>query len=327
MRVVYMGTPDFAVPALEALAAGGCDVRLAITKPDAPSGRGKKLKSCPVKEKALELGIPVLSPERVKKNDEFFEAVKAAEPDIIIVAAYGKILPKRILDIPRLGCVNIHGSLLPKYRGAAPIQRAVLAGEEEIGVTLMYMAEEMDAGDMIAKASVKAAGKTSAQVFGELSELGAKLLMETLPAIEDGTAPRIPQDPALVSFAPMVEKSEGLIDFGRSAREIVCHVLGMNSWPMAYTFLNGEMMKVHEAEAGRSFGQDAGQAAEEGAGSAQHAGRPAPGTVLAAGKRGIEVACGDGSVLLKKIQMPGKKAMDVSAWLLGNKIEIGTVLG
>ena len=311
MRVVYMGTPDFAVPALEALAAGGHEVVLAVTKPDAPSGRGKKLRACPVKEKAAELGIPVISPGRVKGNEEFYEAVKAAGPDIIVVAAYGKILPKSILDIPRLGCVNIHGSLLPKYRGAAPIQRAVLAGEEEAGVTLMYMAEEMDAGDMIAKASVRTGEKTSAELFDELSVLGAGLLMETLPAIEAGTAPRIPQDPAGVSFAPMVEKSEGHMDFGRSARQICCHVRGMNSWPMAYCFLGGETMKVHEAAPGRS----------------SEAPLAAPGTVLSAGKSGIEVACGDGSVLLRRIQMPGKKAMDVSAWLLGNKIEIGTVLG
>ncbi len=309
MRVIYMGTPRFAVPALEKLAELGCEIPLVITKPDRPKDRGKKMQSCPVKLRALELGLDVETPEKLKGNVDIEERIRACAPDLIVVAAYGKILPKAILDIPPLGCVNIHGSLLPKYRGAAPVQRAVINGEEETGVTLMYMAEGMDNGDMIAKTAVPVGEKTAAQLFEELSVKGAELLAETLPAIAGGTAPREKQDESLATYAPMVFKEEGIIDFSRSARSICCLVRGFNDAPVASTVFGGQTMKVYMAVPGRD-----GQSAE-------------PGTVLSATKRGIEVACGGGSVLLTVIQMPGKKAMDVSAFLAGNKIETGVILG
>ena len=309
MRIVYMGTPDFAVPPLEALHRAGHEILLVVSKPDTAKDRGKKIQSCPVKLKAEELGIPVETPEKLKNNEAFFEKLEALAPDFIVVAAYGKILPKRVLDAPKYACLNIHASLLPAYRGAAPIHRAVIDGVEETGVTLMFMAEGMDTGDICVQKTTPVGLKTTEELFDELSVMGAQLLVETLPAIADGTAPRIAQDDALATHAPMVFKEDGILDYTKSAREICCTVRGFYSWPMASTIYNGQVMKVHAAREGENV-YDA-----------------APGTVVKADKKGIVVACNGGSVVLERIQMPGKKAMDVSAFLAGNKIEIGTVLG
>lgn len=308
MKIVYMGTPDFAVPALTALCDAGYEVSLVVTKADRPRDRGKKLQSCPVKLEALRRGLQVASPEKLKGNEEFMALLHQAAPALIVVAAYGKILPPEILDLPRLGCVNIHGSLLPAYRGAAPIHRAVADGCCETGVTLMYMAPEMDAGDIIATACTAVGHKTTGELHEELARLGADLLIRTLPAILDGTAPRMPQDPAAVTYAPMVSKEDARIDFTRSAEEICALVRGMHSWPCAWTCMGGQAMKVHEALPG-PFSSDA-----------------EPGTILRADRDGIAVSCGGGSVILKRIQMPGKKPLDAGVYLLGNKIEIGTVL-
>ena len=310
MRIVYMGTPDFAVPALEKIVSCGWDVPLVVTKPDRPASRGHKIQQCDVKKKALELGLAVESPEKVKNNPEFAARLREIAPDFIVVAAYGKILPKEILDIPAYGCINIHGSLLPKYRGAAPIQRSVLAGDPESGVTIMYMAEECDAGDILAQRAIPIAGKTSEQVFDELSVLGADLLVECLPKIVSGELKGVPQDASLATHAAMIAKEEGQIDWDRSAKALESHVLGMYSWPIAFTSLNGEVFKIHAAKA------------------AERRTKAAPGTVVSSGKEGIGVACGDGGVLLlTKVQLPGKKAMDASAFLLGHTVETGTVLG
>ena len=310
MRIVYMGTPDFAVPALEKIVSCGWDVPLVVTKPDRPASRGHKIQQCDVKKKALELGLAVESPEKVKNNLEFAARLREIAPDFIVVAAYGKILPKEILDIPAYGCINIHGSLLPKYRGAAPIQRSVLAGDPESGVTIMYMAEECDAGDMLAQRAIPIAGKTSEQVFDELSVLGADLLAECLPKIVSGELKGVPQDASLATHAAMIAKEEGQIDWARSAKALESHVLGMYSWPIAFTSLNGEVFKIHAAKA------------------AERRTKAAPGTVVSSGKEGIGVACGDGGVLLlTKVQLPGKKAMDAGAFLLGHTVETGTVLG
>ena len=310
MKIVYMGTPDFAVPPLEALHNAGYSIELAVTKADRARDRGKKVQFCPVKQKALELGIPVESPERVKGNAELLARLEQAAPDFIVVAAYGKILPKEILELPKYGCVNIHASLLPAYRGAAPIHRAVIDGCERTGVTIMQMEEGMDTGGMYAQESVEIGEKTTAQLHEELAELGARMIVETLPKIADGSCTAVPQDEDLASYAPMVFKEEGVIDFTKTAEQICCLVRGFNSWPTASTTYKGQIMKVHMAKTGP--GKDT---------------HLAPGTVIRADKRGIEVACGGGSVLLTNIQMPGKKAMDVSTFLLGNKIEEGTVLG
>ncbi len=310
MRIVYMGTPDFAVPALEKIVSCGWDVPLVVTKPDRPASRGHKIQQCDVKKKALELGLAVESPEKVKNNPEFAARLREIAPDFIVVAAYGKILPKEILDIPAYGCINIHGSLLPKYRGAAPIQRSVLAGDPESGVTIMYMAEECDAGDILAQRAIPIAGKTSEQVFDELSVLGADLLVECLPKIVSGELKGVPQDASLATHAAMIAKEEGQIDWDRSAKALESHVLGMYSWPIAFTSLNGEVFKIHAAKA------------------AERRTKAAPGTVVSSGKEGIGVACGDGGVLLlTKVQLPGKKAMDAGAFLLGHTVETGTVLG
>ena len=310
MRIVYMGTPDFAVPALEKIVSCGWDVPLVVTKPDRPASRGHKIQQCDVKKKALELGLAVESPEKVKNNPEFAARLREIAPDFIVVAAYGKILPKEILDIPAYGCINLHGSLLPKYRGAAPIQRSVLAADPESGVTIMYMAEECDAGDMLAQRAIPIAGKTSEQVFDELSVLGADLLVECLPKIVSGELKGVPQDASLATHAAMIAKEEGQIDWDRSAKALESHVLGMYSWPIAFTSLNGEVFKIHAAKA------------------ADRRTKAAPGTVVSSGKEGIGVACGDGGVLLlTKVQLPGKKAMDAGAFLLGHTVETGTVLG
>ena len=310
MKIVYMGTPDFAVPALEKIAAQGWEIPLVVTKPDRPASRGHKIQQCDVKKKALELGLAVESPEKVKNNPEFAAKLQAIAPDLIVVAAYGKILPKEILDIPKYGCINIHGSLLPKYRGAAPIQRSVLAGDPESGVTIMYMAEECDAGDMLAQKAIPIAGKTSEQVFEELSVLGADLLVECLPKIISGELKGVPQDPSRATHAAMIAKEEGKIDWNRSAKALESHVLGMYSWPIAFTSLNGEVFKIHAAQA------------------TDRKTKASPGTVVSAGKEGIGAACGDGCVLLlQKVQLPGKKAMDAGAFLLGHTVETGTVLG
>lgn len=309
MNVVYMGTPEFAVPALEALVKAGHQVSLVVTKPDRPKDRGKKMQACEVKQKALELGLNVVSPEKIKDNQEFAEQLRSIAPDFIIVAAYGKILTKDILDIPRFGCINIHGSLLPAYRGPAPIHWAVINGDKKTGVTIMFMAEGMDTGDMLAKAEVEIGEKTTGDLHIELAELGAKLLIETLPRIVKGEISRVRQDDSLATYAPMVFKDQGVIDYSRTAEQICSLVRGFNSWPNASTVYNGEVMKVHKAACGRKgdFGEF--------------------GKVLLADKHGIEVSCRGGSVIFTNIQMPGKKAMDVSSYLLGNKIEIGVILG
>ena len=309
MRIVFMGTPDFAVPALEALHSAGYEIPMVVTKPDVAKDRGKKIQSCPVKAKALELGHSVETPEKLKNNEEFFEKLKAVSPDFIVVAAYGKILPKRILDTPKYACINIHASLLPEYRGAAPIHRAVIDGKAETGVTIMFMAEGMDTGDICMQQKTPVGLKTTEELFEELANMGGELLLEALPKIADGSAPRIKQDDALATHAPMVFKEEGVLDYTKTAREICCTVRGFYSWPMASTVFKGQVMKVHAASEGDSV-YDA-----------------APGIVVKADKKGIVVACRDGSVVLERIQMPGKKAMDVSAFLAGNKVEIGTKLG
>ena len=322
MKIVYMGTPDFAVPPLAALKEAGFDVALAVTKADRARDRGKKVQFCPVKQKALELGIPVESPKRVKGNEEILEKLASIAPDFIVVAAYGKILPKEILELPRYGCVNIHASLLPAYRGAAPIHRAVIDGCERTGVSLMHMEEGMDTGAVYAQESVEIGGKTTADLHEELAELGAKMIVEALPKIADGSLAAVPQDESKATYAPMVFKEEGVIDFSKTAEQICCLVRGFNSWPTASTTFSGQVMKVHSCRKGSSTAQ---LGPSEASDPAEHS--ILPGTVIKADKHGIEVACGGGSVLLTNIQMPGKKAMDVSAWLLGNRIEPGTVLG
>lgn len=309
MRIVYMGTPDFAVPALEALAKSGHEVVAVVTQPDKARDRGKKVQFTPVKTKALEYDIPVLQPEKVKQNEEFYRTLAELKPDLIVVAAYGKILPVSVLELPKYGCVNIHASLLPKYRGAAPIHRAIINGDAVTGVTLMYMAEGMDTGDMIAKAETEIGTKTVEEMHEELAELGARLLMDTLPQLLDGTAPRQAQEESLATYAPMVFKQDGVLDFAKSAEQLCCLVRGMNSWPGASTTYRGQVVKVWEAQ---PLAQETGKA---------------PGTVLSVDKTGLKVACGTGIINITKLQFPGKRAMAVSDYIKGNTVDTGVILG
>jgi len=318
MRIIYMGTPDFAVPSLAALHEAGHEIAYVVTQPDAVRDRGKKVKFSPVKEKALELGVPVLQPERVRGNDEFIETLKAAAPDVIAVAAYGQILPKEVLDIPTYGCINVHGSLLPRFRGAAPIQRSIIAGDEETGITIMYMAEGLDTGDMLAKVSTPIGDKTGEQLHDELAQLGADLLVETIPQLGEITGEK--QDDALSNYAPMISKKEGHIDFTKTPQEIERIVRAFTPWPGTYCYYGDKMMKLHRVVAFTSeeYAAKAGRGIVEGA---------AAGTVIAASKEGLDIAAGGGVLLAVEIQMPGKKRVEFGEFLKGNSIEIGTVLG
>ena len=309
MRIIYIGKTDFDVPALEALAKSEHDVVSVVTQPDKARDRGKKVQFTPVKEKALEYDIPVYQPEKVKTNEEFYQQLVELAPDLIVVAAYGKILPLSILELPKYGCVNIHASLLPKYRGAAPIHRSIINGDKTTGVTLMYMAEGMDTGDMIAKAETEIGLKTVEMMHEELADMGAKLLMETLPQLLDGTAPREPQKEEEATHAPMVFKQDGVLDYTKSAEALCCLVRGMNSWPVASTTYQGNVVKVWEAEALEKNSDKE------------------PGTVLSCDKTGLKVACAEGVINITKLQFPGKRAMDVADYIKGNTIETGVILG
>jgi len=309
MNIVYMGTPEFAVPALQSIYNAGHNIVLAVTQPDKPRDRGKKLQPTPVKFTAENLGIPVMQPEKLKGNIEFLKAVSHLKPDLIVVVAYGRILPAELLEIPKYGCINIHGSLLPKYRGAAPIQRAVLSGDEETGVTLMYMSQGMDEGDMIAARSTPIDRKTAGELHDELAAMGAAILVETLPAIEAGTVKRQKQDDSLATYAPMIFKKDGLVDFSRSAVEIERQIRAMNPWPGANTYYKSEQIKLLSAEI------------------CDFPGEGVPGRITRADSEGIFIETAKGILQVTRIQMPGKRAMEVSEYLKGNKIEIGTVLG
>lgn len=308
MRAVFMGTPEFAVPTLQAL-IDHHQVEAVVTQPDKQRGRGKKVQFPPVKEKAVEHEIPVYQPQKAR-DEEFVEILREINPDVIVVVAYGQILPESILNIPKYGCINVHGSLLPKYRGAAPIQWAVLDGEEKTGITIMYMEKGLDTGDMIDKAEIVLDPKeTAGTLHDKLMEIGANLLLETLEKLENETAVRIKQNDSESCYASMLTKEMGQIDFSKSAREIECLIRGMNPWPSAYTSLNGKTLKVWEAEV---LTENSGEE---------------PGTVIDVTKDAIVAACKEGALKLLEVQMAGKKRMKVSAFLLGYQVEKGMKLG
>ena len=311
MKIVYMGTPDFAVNPLHALAEAGYEVAGVITQPDKPKGRGKSMLPTPVKEEALKHGFPVYQPVKVR-DPEFLQVLEKLDPDIIVVAAFGQIIPKSILELPKYGCINIHASLLPKYRGAAPIQQAVIDGEKESGVTIMRMGTGLDTGDMISKIVVPIAkDETGGTLFDKLAEAGAKLLVETLPHIFDGTAVYEKQpEESPTPYAGMITKQMGLINFGKSAAELERLVRGLNPWPSAFTFWNGKTLKVWESFVVKSE--------ETGAEKSE------PGTVVKTDKKGIYVACGEDVLVLSQVQLEGKKRMDADAFLRGCHIETGS---
>lgn len=311
MKIVYMGTPDFAVNPLHALAEAGYDVAGVITQPDKPKGRGKTMLPTPVKEEAMKHGFPVYQPVKVR-DPEFLQVLEKLDPDIIVVAAFGQIIPKSILELPKYGCINIHASLLPKYRGAAPIQQAVIDGEKESGVTIMRMGTGLDTGDMISKIVVPIAkDETGGTLFDKLAEAGAKLLVETLPHIFDGTAVYEKQpEESPTPYAGMITKQMGLINFGKSTEELERLVRGLNPWPSAFTFWNGKTLKVWESFVVKS--EEAGAEKSE------------PGTVVKTDKKGIYVACGEDVLVLSQVQLEGKKRMDADAFLRGCHIETGS---
>ncbi|CDA29138.1 MULTISPECIES: methionyl-tRNA formyltransferase [Eubacterium] len=302
MKIVFMGTPDFSVNALENIVKAGHDVVGVITQPDKPKGRGGKMQYTPVKEKALELGLDVYQPQRVKET-EFIEKLKEMNPDAIVVIAFGQILPKAILDMPKYGCINVHASLLPKYRGAAPIQWSVIDGEKETGVTTMYMNEGLDTGDIIDKVVVPIDKKeTGGSLFDKLAIEGGKLILKTLIELENGTAVRTPQDDSKSNYAGMINKQLGKIDFNKSANEIERLIRGLNPWPSAYTKMDGKTLKIWDADVDDSENDSA------------------PGTITEVGKDFIRVATGKGSLKILELQLEGKKRMKTRDFLNGAKI-------
>ena len=307
MRIVFMGTPDFAAASLEKLIEKQYEVVGVFTQPDRPAGRGMELRPSPVKALALAHGLPVFQPEKLRGNAEALETLRALAPDIVVVVAYGKILPDEYLTLPPLGCINVHGSLLPRYRGSAPIQWAVLNGDKVTGVTTMYLAHDMDAGDIIYRAETEIGEfETSGELFDRLMHLGAELLDRTLRDIEAGTAPRIPQDHAAATYTKQLDKSMCPIDWTRGPREIVKHICGLQPWPVATMELEGGVFRVFAAE------------------YTENRTNAAPGTVLAVDKRGIELACGGGETLrVTELQAPGKKRMRAADYLLGHPIRVG----
>ena len=312
MKVVYMGTPDFAVDTLEAIVNAGHEVALVVTQPDKAKGRGKKVCYTPVKERALEHDLPVAQPEKVRE-ETFVEQLQAIAPDVIVVVAFGQILPESILNIPKYGCINVHASLLPAYRGAAPIQWAVIDGLTESGVTTMYMEKGLDTGDIILQSKLSLApDETGGSLFDKLAKEGAALLVKTLTMLEAGTATRTKQDDSKSSYAKMLTKDMGCLDFNKDAVTLERLIRGLNPWPSAFTKIQDKTLKIYVAEV---VSEDVITSAAE------------PGTVIAVDKKSFTVRCGKGALRILNLQLEGKKRMDTSAFLLGYKIETGMQLG
>ncbi len=311
MRVVYMGTPDFAVDTLDAIVQAGHEVVLVVTQPDKEKGRGKKLQFTPVKEKALEYDLPIAQPEKVRE-ESFILELETIKPDVIVVVAFGQILPERILNLPKYGCVNVHASLLPAYRGAAPIQWAVIDGLEESGVTTMYMEKGLDTGDIIEQSRLAlTVNETGGSLFDRLAKEGASLLIRTLDKIEEGTATRTKQDDSKSSYAKMLTKDMGNLDFTKDAVILERLIRGLNPWPSAFTHLQGKTLKVYEAEVlteeeAKAIGKDC-----------------VAGSILAVDKKSFTVRCGNGALRILNLQLEGKKRMDTAAFLLGYKLLVG----
>ena len=309
MRVVFMGTPDFSVPTLEKIIEAGHEVIGVVTQPDKAKGRGKKVIFSPVKEKALEYNLPVYQPRRAREP-EFIEEMRVLNPDVMVVVAFGQILPKDILDIPKYGCVNVHASLLPKYRGAAPIQWAVINGDAVSGVTTMQMDVGLDTGDMLLKAEVPLAeDETGGSLFDKLSTLGGELLIETLIKIEAGDIhPEKQDDSQAGEYARTLDKALGKVDFTMSAAAIERLIRGLNPWPSAYTSYNGKTMKLWKAEI-------------------VSGGEGVPGQIIGIDKKSFTVQTGEGGLRIMELQMEGKKRMDAGAFLRGCQLSVGEMLG
>lgn len=301
-RIVFMGTPDFAAVSLQSLYKACFNVVAVFCQPDKPKNRGMKIAACPVKEMAISHGTPVFQPATLK-DGEALRILCELKPDVIVAVAYGKLLPEDILSLPPYGCINIHGSLLPKYRGSAPVQWTVLNGDAEAGVTAMFMAKEMDAGDILGKVSVQVLPEeTAGMLFERLAPIGGELLCKTLSLLFEGKLSPVPQDNTKVSFAPPLSKELSPIDWNTDMVRILCRIRGLNPWPVATMEINGTVFKVFEAKAE----------------TVQH--KTQPGTVLAADKNGILISCLDGAVRVTELQAPGGKRMKASDYLRGHPI-------
>ena len=305
MKLIFMGTPDFAVPCLERLIEAGHEIAAVFSQPDKPRGRKMILTPPEVKACALKHGLTVYQPKSLR-NDEAMELIKEIAPDCIVVAAYGKILPKAMLDLPKYGCINVHGSLLPKYRGSAPIQWSVINGEKETGVTIMQMAEGVDTGDMLYQKAIPIGiDDTAESMFEELSDLGGEMIVEALDLLEEGKLTPIKQDETLATHAPMLNKEIAVIDWNKSALEVHNLVRGLYSWPIAQTTLHGKKLKIYRTAVGKGSGE--------------------AGTVISASP--LTIACGEGAVVIEELQLEGKKRMDAKAFLIGHPLQIKEKIG
>lgn len=305
MRIVFMGTPDFAVPSLKALLESGETVEGVFTQPDKPKGRGHRLQPPPVKIEAEKEKIPVFQPTTLRA-EEVFEQLKVLNPELIVVVAYGKILPKQILELPKYGCINVHGSLLPKYRGAAPIQWTVLNGDPVAGVTTMFMAEGLDTGDMLLKAEVAVKeNETSSELYHRLSYVGASLLLDTLSKLKEGTLCPESQDEAYATHAPMLTKEMGRLDFSQPSEKLHHLICGLSDWPCAYTQLGGKRLKIYRSRLCEASGK--------------------PGELL--DSKLFVVGCGTGALELLEVQYEGSKRMSGDAFLRGHHLNVGTIIG
>ncbi len=309
MKIVFMGTPSFAVPSLESLYRGGHEIGFVVTKPDRQRDRGKKIKEPPVKEMAKSLGIPVMQPEKIKENSELYDRLTAYQPHVIVVVAYGMLLPEEILQMPSLGCINVHGSLLPKFRGAAPIQRAILSGEEKTGITIMEMDSGLDTGAMLSWKETTIGKKNNEELHGELSRIGAQLLLETLERLEKGEVKKVIQDSRTATYAPLITKEEGKLDFSSEGFALERRVQAFTPKPGAYTFCKGNRWKIIK-----------GTALEKRYGVPE-------GTIVEIGREQVIVATKNSSFAIEEIQLSGKKPMKIQDYLRGNRIEKNCILG
>ena len=306
MKVVFMGTPDFALGTLDAIEAAGHEIVLVVSQPDRPKGRGNAMQFPPVKEWAVERGIPVFQPERIRKPENI-EEVRKYPADIFVVAAFGQILPEEILNMPRLGCINVHASLLPKYRGAAPIQWSILNGDSVTGVTIMQMGIGLDDGDILTQVEVPIESEdTGGSLFDKLAIAGGKLCAETMEKLDRGEITPIPQDPEKATHVGMIKKELGSLDFKRPAKELECYIRGLNPWPSAYTKLDGKTLKIWKATVLDKTGT--------------------PGEVIEVTKDSMVIACGEGALSLTEVQLEGKKRMPIADFLRGYNVEVHTTL-
>lgn len=330
MKVVFMGTPDIAATVLEGLIGAGHEIQLCVTQPDKARDRNK-ITFSPVKEKAIQNGIPVSQPEKIRGNEEFLEELKALAPEVICVVAFGQIIPKNIIDLPKYGCINVHASLLPRWRGAAPIQRAILEGDKETGVTIMQIGEGLDDGDMLLKGTVEIEKKNFEEVHDALAELGTRLMIECLEKLPEGKIYPEKQPEDGMTYAKMVFKQEGKIDFSNDADRIERMIRAFDPWPGSFCDYNGSTMKIWKAEVCDAESEKTCDAAPKGLFNADSEGIcdadvKEVGEITEVSNNYFTVNCGKGALKVFEIQLPGKKRTLVSDFLRGNKIEAGTIL-